>query len=281
VLWFAGAALAMVAFAVWERSRTHPMLDLHLFADPRFSVSSAGIMLLFFALFGTLFLATQYLQLVLGYTPFEAGVRILPQFVVMASLSPQTPKLVARFGAHRVGSMGLALVAAGLLLVTQWQADTPYLQVALTLMVIAAGMASTMAPMTAELMSAVPPAKAGVGSAMNDTTRELGGALGVAVLGSIVAGQYASGVADRLAGLPVRVTEVAGRSLSAAVRMSAQSGLDPDMAGLVRRAGQQAFLEGFHVAAVVGAVTLAVASVAVHRLLPALRNDPNVAEHVG
>jgi EmrB/QacA subfamily drug resistance transporter len=271
---FGFAIAALAGFGVWERSRAHPMLDLSFFADRRFSVSSSGIMLLFFALFGTLFLSTQYLQLVLGYSPLEAGVRLLPQSIVMASLAPQTPKLVTRFGANRVATMGLLLLSGSLASLALWEASTSYLQIVLSLVLMAAGMAFTMAPLTAELMSAVPPAKAGVGSAMNDTTRELGGALGVALFGSIVAGQYASGIASKLSALPADLRDIAGISLSNAVRLAQGVGLDASTARAIRDAAQQSFLSGFHLAALLGAAVLATAAVFVFRLLPALRFDP-------
>jgi EmrB/QacA subfamily drug resistance transporter len=277
--WFGASAVILVVFALWERSRREPMLSIELFSDRRFSVSSTGIMLLFFSLFGTLFLATQYLQLVVGYSPLEAGVRLLPQSIVMVIVAPQTPKLVVRFGANRVAGFGLALVSGSLALLMLFQQDTPYLQMILTLMVMAAGMAMTMAPLTAELMSAVPPAKAGVGSAMNDTTRELGGALGVAVLGSIVASRYASEIGDQLAGLPDQLRELAATSLSAAVHISdLVPGIDTSTADQIGDAGRDAFLTGFHTAALIGAVVMATAAIVVFRLLPALRFDPVVSD---
>jgi EmrB/QacA subfamily drug resistance transporter len=282
-LLFGFAAVVLGGFAAWERSRRHPMLDLTFFADRRFSVSSSGIMLLFFALFGTLFLATQYLQLVIGYSPLEAGIRLLPQSIVMATLTPQTPKLVRRLGANRVAAMGLLLVSISLASLALWDAGTPYLQIVLSLILMAGGMAFTMAPLTAELMSAVPPAKAGVGSAMNDTTRELGGALGVALFGSIVAGQYASGIGSRLSTLPADLREIAGTSLSTAVALAKtpgrfNAGVDSATSRLIETAAKHSFLDGFHMAALLGAAVLFVAATFVFRLLPSLSTDPLVSD---
>jgi EmrB/QacA subfamily drug resistance transporter len=275
---FAVAAVLLAAFALWERRLDEPMLDLSFFADRRFSVSSGGIMLLFFALFGTIFLATQYLQLIIGYSPLESGVRLLPQSLVMAGLAPQAPKAVGRFGANRVAGGGLVLIAVSLATLAAWGADTSYAFILGGLIVMAAGMAFTMAPLTAELMSAIPPAKAGVGSAMNDTTRELGGALGVALFGSIVAGQYASGIAERLASLPDDLRHVAGTSLSTAVALAQSPGQAGTEAGrAIRTAAERSFLDGFHLASLLGAAVLAVAAVLVFRLLPSRRDDPLVA----
>jgi EmrB/QacA subfamily drug resistance transporter len=281
-LTFGIAVVLLTVFALWERSLDQPMLDLSFFADRRFSVSSGGIMLLFFSLFGTIFLATQYLQLIAGYSPLEAGVRLLPQSIVMVALAPQAPKAVNRFGANVVAGAGLFVIAASLALLAVWGAGTSYAFILGSLIVMAAGMAFTMAPLTAELMSSIPPAKAGVGSAMNDTTRELGGALGVALFGSIVAGQYASGIADRLASFPADIRAVAGTSLSTAMSLAQSPGQVGTASGrAIQSAAESSFLDGFHLASVLGAVSLAVAGVLVIRLLPSSRFDPLVAEGAG
>ncbi|HEY2333203.1 MAG TPA: MFS transporter [Acidimicrobiales bacterium] len=281
-LTFGIAVVLLTVFALWERSLDQPMLNLSFFADRRFSVSSGGIMLLFFSLFGTIFLATQYLQLIAGYSPLEAGVRLLPQSIVMVALAPQAPKAVNRFGANVVAGAGLFVIAASLALLAVWGAGTSYAFILGSLIVMAAGMAFTMAPLTAELMSSIPPAKAGVGSAMNDTTRELGGALGVALFGSIVAGQYASGIADRLASFPADIRAVAGTSLSTAMSLAQSPGQVGTASGrAIQSAAESSFLDGFHLASVLGAVSLAVAGVLVIRLLPSSRFDPLVAEGAG
>src|SRR5690606_240841 len=125
------------------------------------------------------------------------------------AVAPQTPKLVARFGADRVGAAGLFLVGIGMVGTAFFTVDTSYAQLIVTIGILAAGMAMTMTPMTTQLMASVPRDRAGMGSATNDTTRELGGALGVAVLGSLVTSQYTSGVSSALEGLPARAREAA------------------------------------------------------------------------
>src|SRR4029453_7755716 len=116
-----------------------PMLNLHFFEDRRFSVSSGGITLIFFAMFGTFFLSTQYFQLVLGYSPLGAGIRLLPMSFVMMFLAPQTPKLGSPFGANKVGAAGLLAVALGLVLYSFAGVGTPYLEVIAAFLVLAAG----------------------------------------------------------------------------------------------------------------------------------------------
>ena len=281
-VWFGLAAVVLVGFLLWERSRREPMLDLSFFRDRRFSVSSGGITLIFFAMFGTFFLTTQYFQLVLGYTPLGAGVRLLPMSFVMMFLAPQTPKLVATFGANRVAGTGLLSVAAGLVLFSLTGTDTSYLQVVVTFVVLAIGFSLAMSPMTTQLMSSVPRSKAGVGSAMNDTTRELGGALGVAVLGSLVTSHYASSLASTLSDVAAPVREIARSGLSGAVALADHPEEFPGLrlpAGVgadVKAAAQQAFVDGLGTAALVGAVVVALAALAVYRFLPSDRDAPEV-----
>ncbi|MCU1499427.1 MAG: drug resistance transporter, EmrB/QacA subfamily, partial [Acidimicrobiales bacterium] len=198
---FGLALVALVAFGLRELSARHPMLDLRLFRDRRFSVASGGMTLVFFAMFGTFFLVSQYFQLVLGYSPFRSGLLQLPMAVVMMAIAPQVPKLVAHFGAHRVVPVGLGFVAVGLAFFSQVEVDSSIWAVYLSILPLAAGMATTMTPLTTLIMSSVPLGKAGVGSAMNDTTRELGGALGVAVLGSVVTSRFTSSLGPALSGL--------------------------------------------------------------------------------
>jgi EmrB/QacA subfamily drug resistance transporter len=277
LLWFGGAALALCGFAAWELRNRHPMLDLHLFRKPRFAVASSGITLIFFAMFGTFFMMTQYLQGVLDYSPLGAALRLLPISFVMMAVAPQTPKLVGRFGADRVGATGLLLVAAALLGVYFLRVDSSYGQLIVTMCFMAGGMALTMSPMTNQLMSSVPRDRAGMGSATNDTTRELGGALGVAVLGSLLTSQYSSGVADAVADLPDDIRDIAKGSLGG-VRGLISRGLLPADSPLVATA-KRAFVDGFNTAALVASVVALCAAIAVKRFLPSDQLNTDVAGH--
>ena len=187
------AAVALVAFVVWQRRVEEPLLDVRLFENPRFTAASSTIMVLFFALFGFLFLSTQYLQFVLGYSPSAAGVRVLPYAGAMIVFAPLSSKLVARLGTKRVVDRG----DAALLDRSRRRGDaspraaaTDGSRVALLLM--GAGMGLAGAPATESIMGSLPPERANIGSAVNDTTRELGGALGVAIVGSIMSSLYAT-----------------------------------------------------------------------------------------
>ena len=205
---------ALAAFVVHQRRAAEPLLDLQLFRDPRFSAASGTIMVLFFALFGFLFLATQYLQLVLGYSPSAAGVRILPYAAAMIVFAPLSSNLVQRYGTKGVATTGMVLFAAGLAVAATLTVDAGYGRLAVAFVLMGAGMGLAGAPATESIMGALPPERANVGSAVNDTTRELGGALGVAIVGSIMSSIYATQVAD---GLPAPEAFVHAMSRATAV----------------------------------------------------------------
>jgi EmrB/QacA subfamily drug resistance transporter len=274
--WFGGAVAVLVLFGIWEWRARHPMLDLRLFGDRRFAVSSGGITLVFFAMFGTFFMFSQYLQFVLGYTPLGAAVRLLPFSAVMMTVAPQTPKLVARFGANRVASFGLTLVAVGMATMVFYDTDSPYWHVVVTAVFLSSGMAMTMSPMTTQLMSAVPRDRAGIGSAMNDTTRELGGALGVAVLGSLVTSRYSSGLESSVSALPAELRDVATASIGGVDGLISRGVLPEAVATTLRETAERAFVDGIALAATVAAVVVVLAAFAVRRFLPADRFSPAV-----
>ena len=276
LLWFGGAVVAIGLFIVWESHTRHPMLDLKLFRDRRFAVASGGITLTFFAMFGTFYLLTQYLQFVLDYSPLGAAVRLLPLSFVLMAVAPQSPKLVARFGADRVASTGLGLVAIALALTATFDTDTSYWYLLVTIVVLGTGISLTAAPMTTQLMTAVPRDRAGIGSAMNDTTRELGGALGVAVLGSLVTSQYTSGVSRAAAALPAQAREVAEESIGGVRGLFDEGVIPGELATSLLDTAKNAFVDGLGIAAATAAVIVAVTAIGVRRLLPSDRNNPAI-----
>jgi len=262
---FAVAVVVLALFGWREVTARHPMLDLRFFKDRRFSVASGGMTLIFFAMFGTFFLVSQYFQLVLGYSPLESGLFQLPMAFVMMGLSPQVPKLVARFGVARVVPTGLSSVAVGLVLFSFMNVGTSIWWMYGPIMFLATGMALTMTPLTTLIMSAVPLGKAGVGSAMNDTTRELGGALGVAILGSLVTSSYTSSIGNAVSGLSEAQQAAAKTGLVGAFGVARQLG---SSGGALVEAAKQAFVDGIGVAALTGAVVVGVAAVVASRTLP-------------
>jgi EmrB/QacA subfamily drug resistance transporter len=265
LLIFGVSAVVLALFGWRELTARHPMLDLRLFRDRRFSVASGGMTLVFFAMFGTFFLVSQYFQLVLGYSAFASGLFQLPMAFLMMVTAPQAPGLVARFGAARVVPVGLLSVAIGLLLFSQMGTDTSIWWMYGPLLCLGGGMAITMTPLTTLIMSSVSLGKAGVGSAMNDTTRELGGALGVAVLGSLLTSAYTSSIDGALDGLSAADRAVADTGMVGAFRIADQLGTSG--AGLVD-AAKHAFMDGVHLASLTGAAVVVVAAVAAWKLLP-------------
>ncbi|MDP9364195.1 MAG: MFS transporter, partial [Chloroflexota bacterium] len=214
---FAVALLLAVAFVLWERRTSHPMLRMDLFRHRRFSLGAAAIAVTFFALFGVVFALTQYLQFVRGYTPLEAGVRLTPIALGVLLGAGRSHRLVAWFGSNRVITGGMLVAASALAGVAAWTADTPYWLIGSTLFVLALGLGNVMAPATDAVMGAVPDANAGVGSAMNDVTRQVAGAFGVAVVGSLINTIYADRMAGATAALPPPAAEPARDSIGAAL----------------------------------------------------------------
>jgi EmrB/QacA subfamily drug resistance transporter len=270
---FAVSLAVLGAFMLWELRYPSPMLDVRFFENPRFSAASAAITIVFIALFGMLFLLTQYLQSVLGYSTVEAGAVLLPMSAMMMIFAPRSPRLVARFGNKLVVAAGMSLVCVAFLLMTTFGTGTPVWQVIVITMVNGFGMAHVMAPATDSIMGSLPRAKAGVGSAMNDTTRQVGGAFGVALLGSIAVTIYSSDFRQALRGVdvPRGVLEHGGDSVGAALGTLQQ--LPAHTAARVSEAAHTAFVHGFHVAVLVGAAVVFVGVLSVLRWLPARARD--------
>jgi EmrB/QacA subfamily drug resistance transporter len=213
----AGVAL-LVLFALFERRTDHPMLDVRLFRNPRFTAASGSVAISFFALQGFIFLITQYFQFIKAFSPLGTGVRLLPVASAVAVASVAGTKLAVRFGNKLIVASGLLLFAAGLLWTATATAATPYSTIVAEMLLLGAGMGLTSAPATEAIMGAVPKAKAGVGSAVNDATRLFGGTLGVAVIGSIAASLYSSRLASTVpAHLPAQAAAAAKSSVGAAI----------------------------------------------------------------
>jgi fucose permease len=210
----------------------------------------------------------------MGYGTFESALRSSPVFLGMIIVAPQAPNVARRIGTRRTVAGGLVLVATGIA-VLSFLSDTPsYLHVATGMTVMAVGMALAMSPTTGLLMSAVPRNRAGMGSAMNDTTRELGGSLGIAVLGSVMASNYTAHVGGAVAGLPASAAAAVKSSLAGALTVAAQTG----NAGLATTA-RSAFMSGLTLSMVVGAGIILVAAVLAFKGLPA--DEPLVVAPVG
>jgi EmrB/QacA subfamily drug resistance transporter len=268
---FAVAVVVLGAFWVWESRTPHPMLETSFWSNPRFSAASGGITLLFFAMFGSIFLLTQYFQFVMGYSALEAGVHLLPMALTMLVVAPSSARVVERFGTKIVVGTGLGLTGVALATFTGLPAqDISYpSDVLWRLVLMALGMGLTMAPATESIMGSLPRAKAGIGSAMNDTTRQVGGALGVAIIGSVMSSVYAPQVADvmqdaGLSGEPVALAQDGlGQALSIAASLPSEVGQQ------VADGARTAFVDGLHHGVLVAAAAALLGSFIAWRYLPA------------
>jgi EmrB/QacA subfamily drug resistance transporter len=273
----AGLAVAVVvlaAFAMWERHTPHPMLDVSVFANRRFSGGSLAVTAGFLTLFGFIFVITQYFQFIKSYSAFETGVRLLPVAISIAVASIVGPRIVERIGTTAVVVAGLAIFAAGLAWASTADAATPYLEIAIQMLMLGGGLGLTTAPATESIMGSLSADKAGVGSAVNDTTRELGGTLGVAIVGSVFASIYSSRLGNNsvVSALPEQVRATMQRSMAAAQQVIGQ--LPPPVVPDVRAAVNAAFLDGMQIGSLVSAGIAAAAAVVVAVLLPARAKQP-------
>jgi EmrB/QacA subfamily drug resistance transporter len=269
---FVVGVAALGSFVAWERRTDHPMLDLAFFRNPRFTAANTAITLTFFAMFGSLFLMTQYWQFVHGYSALQAGVRIVPYALTMMVTAPMSARLVERLGTKRVVTIGLLTVSLALLALSTIHADSSYPRVIANMCVMALGMALTMAPATESVMGSLPRSKAGVGSAVNDTTRQVGGALGVAIIGSLVASVYAGKIDDLAVRFGLTGTGLAKSrgSLGAALEQSGTLGANgPAFA----RGASEAFVSGLSEGLRLASVVVMLAAFVAYRFLPARAHD--------
>jgi EmrB/QacA subfamily drug resistance transporter len=267
---FAAAAVCLAGFVAFESKVSNPLLDMKFFRNRRFAMGSMGISVTFFAMFSMFFILTQYLQYVAGYSALGAGLRGLPFAFTMILVSPRAPLIAARIGAKRAVAGGMVVMSIGVFLLSLVERNTSYLYVAVCLVLAAAGVGAAMPSLSSGIVQSVPMNKAGVGAAVNDTTREVGGAIGIAIVGSIVNSVFRSNVASALAQLPGEQQDFAKDNIAKALGISARlaaSG-DPEAASELQRAVRQAFLDGAHVALKVAAVVVVLAAVVMYFRLP-------------
>jgi len=265
----AAGLAALGVFAWWELRIAHPLVDLRIFASRAFSAAAAAVTVIFFALFGSLFVLTQYLQLVHGYSPLSAGLRALPFALAMAAMSPLSPILATRFGTRLVIPAGMALMGLGLLDLSTAGVHTSYPPIALAVAIMGAGMGLVMAPASTIIMTTVPAHQAGAGSAINDTIREVGGALGIAIVGSLAAAVYRSRLTHLLVArhAPGLVVHTATGSVAAADAVGQRVGGVPgsELVAAAHSAFVNAMAMGMRVAAGVALVSAVAAIFALPR----------------
>jgi EmrB/QacA subfamily drug resistance transporter len=261
-----GALILGAAFIIWELRTKNPLLNLDFFKDPHFSVASMGISVAFFSLFGAIFATTQFLQEAMGYSALEAGAAMVPIAAGLVVGAGSGIKLTERFGSTAVITAGLTGIAVLLASVLLWESDMPYWPIGIWFFALSCSMGWIMGPATSSVMGSVPEEKAGVASAMNDVTRQLGGAIGTAVVGSLISSLYATNLADSVSGAPDPALSSAEDSIGAANAVAASLPAS-DGAQLIN-AANSAFVDAMGSGFAVAAAFALIAAVFVKKLLP-------------
>jgi EmrB/QacA subfamily drug resistance transporter len=263
------------AFVARELHTANPLLDVRLFRHRAFSAATLSISITTFALFGALFALTQYLQLVVGYSPLSAGLRALPFAAGVMAVAPISSVLVRAVGARVIIPLGLTAMSAGLFVLAQIDTTSGYGIVALGIAIMGVGMGLILAPAGESIMSVLPPEQAGVGSAVNDTVQELGGSLGVAVIGSIVSAAFRHGLDH--SHLPKALVTAARPAIANADATAAHAGpAAHQLIEVAHRSFTEAMTSGFTVAAIVAIVGAALAAAALPNKPAAANGDQPV-----
>lgn len=257
---FAVGVAAAAAFVIVERRRAHPLLDVRMFADRALSSGAFNLFVVFGTMFALFLVLVQHLQAVLGYSAIRAASGLLPMALLMMPLSTVAPRLAERFGYRRIVAAGMALLTTGLVLLAALvDGDGGYRTVLPGLALLAVGVGLAMSPSTAAITSSLPDEKQGVASSLNDTVRELGGAVGIALVGSVLNASYRANVSSATAALPPEVAEIVERGIGPALGVAAQAG--PQGEPLIS-AARQAYVDGMVPALLLLAALTAVAAVA-------------------
>jgi EmrB/QacA subfamily drug resistance transporter len=252
---FAAGIVLVGAFLFWELRRDQPLLDPRLFRLGGFGAGTASITFQFFAFFGFVFVILQYIQFVLGYSPLKAGLALAPMAVVMMGLSPRVPRMLERVGPARIAPIGLLLMAGGFAVLSGADVHSSYWRLLIAVLMLGGGMALATTPATTAIVSSLPQSKQGVASAVNDATRELGGALGIAVLGSALIGRYRHGITSALSAAPPELAHRAKEALPAALEIAHRLG--PRGHALATHA-QSGFVDGLGLAMAIATISLVV-----------------------
>jgi EmrB/QacA subfamily drug resistance transporter len=273
---FAASGLLTAAFAWWESRRIEPLLDITIFRDKRFAGASAAMTLAFLALAGSIFLVVQYLQFVLDYTPLTAGVALIPAAAGLMLGTGAGNHLGGHLRARGIVALGIATAATGIAVQAALADGTAYAPTGIGLALLGLGLGIAMPAATDSIMSALPPGKAGVGSAVNDTARELGGAVGVAIIGSLLASSYSSSIQSSLdgtTGLSEPMKAAAADNIGAALGIAESLG---EPGGTLAAAARTSFVDGMQLGLWTAAALSVMAAVVAATMLPrATRESPD------
>ncbi|MFV8185470.1 MFS transporter [Streptomyces sp. AF1B] len=267
--------VVLAAFVVYEKRSDHPSLDVTYFKNKVFSAAMAAIALVFFALMGVTFFSVFYMQSVRGYSPLQTGALMLPLAAAQLIFAPRARLLVDRFGNKVTTGGGLLLLAGMLAAFAGFEKDTPIWLLEIIFFLMGTGMAHVMTPTSVVIMQALPREKAGSASALSNTFRQVGGALGIAILGSVLSTAYRSGIEDKLGLLPAGLRDTAGESIEATLGVAAKLG--PRGNGLITPA-DDAFLHAMHVTALCGTGVALIGALVVFLFLPGKPAAPQKGE---
>jgi len=254
-------------FVFSQKKAEFPLLPLEFFRNHRFSIGLLAIAMAFFVMFSFMFMQMLHFQLVRGHSPLEAAIRFFPLPIGLMPAAANSDRLVAKFGRSNVISVGLSLIATGLFLFTTVTIDTSYIQIAATFFLLGLGLGLTMAPSTTAVMEAIPESKAGVGSATNDASREVGGALGIAIGGSVLNEVYQSHIVvpDTLSAQSGVISESFPAAIRIGQNMLANGNLDGE---ILIQSARESFIEGMVAACILAGIVAMVAAIIVKWKLP-------------
>src|SRR5688500_13887732 len=267
------AAVLLVGFVAWEHRSPKAMMPLTFFRIPAFSAGNTVAFSVSLGMFSIFLFVTLYMQAIRGYTPFQAGLRFLPMTLMIIVSAPVAGQIAQRIGPRIPMTYGLTMVSAGLFGLTFIQPDTPFWVLAILFVMMGNGIGSTMAPMTAAVMGAVGPQRAGLGSAMTNTSREVGGVLGIALLGTVLFDRLGSVLLPKLAELGLTgpqasaIAQAASHGFVSRGELAAV-GLSPEQTAGFAAAFREAYMSGFHLALLIAGLVLLTAAVVANRFIP-------------
>jgi EmrB/QacA subfamily drug resistance transporter len=276
------AGVLLATFLVWESRAAHPMMPLRFFRIRAFSAGNLVAFSVSLGMFASFFFLSLYMQLIHGYSAFEAGVRFLPMTVMIILTAPAAGRFAQKHGSRAPMTYGLILAGGGLLALGLWlDVDTSFALILPVFVVMGHGMGATMAPMTSAVMNAVGHERAGLGSAMTNTSREVGGVFGIALLGTVLTTKLKSSLTSALAGIGLTASQhgqIAAAAGHGRIDPTLLADLSPEQVGAVQVAFGQSFMDGFQAALIIGGCALLLAALVANRFIPGRDETPRPSE---
>ncbi|NNN28820.1 MFS transporter [Streptomyces sp. S3(2020)] len=272
------AGVGLVAFVAWELRHPHPMLDVRKFRQRPFSGSMLAVLFFFFGTFGAIYYSTQFLQFVLGYDALETGVRLLPLAGAVFLGAAATGRLTPKLGVKAMVTAGMVIGTAGVFLLTRIETGSTYTDFLAPMMMLGFAIGLSVSPATDTIMDSFPESELGVGGGANDTALELGGSLGIAILGSLLATSYKDRLTDLVGGqLPHDALETAkdsvGGGLAVAEQVARTPGATPQQAQAVLDAVHESFAHSVAHTSLIGGIIMAAGTLIVLAVLPGRRKN--------